>query len=64
MKAKVDKELCLGCGLCTEVCPEVFEMGDDGIAKVKVETVSPDAEELCRDAASQCPGEAISIDES
>mgnify|MGYP001556529441 CR=1 FL=1 len=64
MKAKVDQDLCSGCGLCEEVCPEVFKMGDDDIAKVKVETVPPEAEQSCRDAADQCPSEAISIDES
>ena len=36
MKANVDQNLCSGCGLCEQVCPEVFEMGDDNIAKVKV----------------------------
>ncbi len=34
MKAKVDAELCTGCGPCVDICPEVFELGDD-IAEVK-----------------------------
>lgn len=29
MKAVVDKDLCTGCGLCEDTCPEVFEMKDD-----------------------------------
>jgi ferredoxin len=29
MKAIVDKDLCIGCGLCVDVCPEVFEMNAD-----------------------------------
>ena len=38
MKVKVDADLCIGCGLCTETCPDVFEMDEDqGVAKVKVE---------------------------
>ena len=64
MKAKVDQDLCSGWGLCEEVCPEVFKMGDDDTSKVKVETVPPEAEQSCRDATDQCPSEAISIDES
>ena len=32
MKATVDKETCIGCGTCPEVCPEVFHMTDGGIA--------------------------------
>ncbi len=63
MKARVDQDLCTGCELCPDVCPEVFEMGDDDLAKVKVDTVPPEAEESCREAAEQCPVEAISVEE-
>ena len=62
MKAVVDKELCLGCGLCPDICPEVFEMeGDKAVAKV--DKVPAGAEDACRDAAEQCPAEAIKIEE-
>ncbi len=61
MKAKVDAELCTGCELCVETCPEVFEMGDD-IAVVKVDVVPEDAEESCQEAADDCPSEAIIIE--
>ena len=62
MKAKVDQETCTGCGLCPDTCPEVFEMDGD-TAKVKVDTVPPEAEAACRDARDECPVEAISIEE-
>ena len=29
MKAIVDKDTCIGCGLCPSICPEVFDMDDD-----------------------------------
>lgn len=64
MKAVVDKELCTGCQLCTEICPDVFEMGDDDLAEAKVAPVPPDAEDDCREAAAQCPVEAIQIEDS
>ncbi len=64
MKASVDKELCLGCGLCVEVCPEVFEMNEDNKAETKVDPVPPEAEESCREAADQCPSSAIKIEEN
>ena len=33
MKVKVN-EGCLGCGACAGVCPDVFELDDEGLAKV------------------------------
>jgi ferredoxin len=35
MKVWIDQDLCTGDGLCTEICPVVFEMYDDGLAYVK-----------------------------
>lgn len=62
MKTTVDKDLCLGCGLCVDLCPEVFQMDEDK-AIAKVEQVPAGCEDACRDAAQQCPVEAIKIDE-
>ena len=62
MKAKVDPDLCTGCELCVETCPEVFEMKDD-LAVTKVDEVPADAEVTCRHAAEECPVEAIIIEE-
>ena len=63
MKAFVDADLCTGCALCTETCPEVFQMGDDSVAVVIAETVPVEAEETCRQAAEDCPVEAISTED-
>jgi ferredoxin len=64
MKARVDLELCISCGLCADICPEVFEMGEDDKAQGKVAEVPPEAEATCREAADQCPSSAIQIEES
>jgi ferredoxin len=62
MKVTVDEETCIGCGLCSETCPEVFEMTDDKVI-VKVDEVPEDVIETCREAAENCPVEAIQIEE-
>ena len=55
---KVDKDLCVGCALCTQVCSDVFEMGSDGTAEVKA---GADANAACiQEAVDQCPVGAIS----
>ena len=62
MRVRVDKSLCKGCGLCSDICPEVFEF-DGSKAIAKVDKVPIEMEAACRDAAQQCPPEAITIEE-
>ncbi len=35
MRVWIDQDLCTGDGLCAEICPDIFEMHDDGLAYVK-----------------------------
>lgn len=49
-------DVCIGCGLCTSICPQVFSMGDQGRAEaIDDEVTSPEAEE----AMEACPVSAI-----
>jgi ferredoxin len=59
MIAHVEKDVCIGCGACPAICPEVFEMDDDGLAFALKEHVPEDQEELAQEAAENCPTEAI-----
>lgn len=61
MKAYVDKDTCIGCGLCPSICPEVFEMQDDGKAGTMVDEVPDGVEDSAKEAADSCPVNAISV---
>jgi ferredoxin len=54
---KVDQNKCIGCGLCTSICPEVFELGKNGKSTVK----NPKSKAKCiKEAIASCPVQAIS----
>jgi len=61
MKAVVISEKCIGDGICVDTCPEVFEMGDDGLAHVIADPVPAEAEAACKEACESCPTEAIEL---
>jgi len=63
MKPTVDTDLCIGCGNCEELCPEVFRLDDDGMSRVIAEHPGPELYECTRDAQDSCPVDAISIEE-
>lgn len=62
MKVQVDAEKCIGCQLCVQVAPDLFDMDQDK-AIVKVEEVPQDQQDNCKQASEQCPVEAIPIEE-
>ncbi len=62
MKACVDKDACIGCGLCQAICPEVFQLNDEGISEVIVDEIPEDLIESAKEAEAQCPTAAITIE--
>ncbi len=63
MRAKVDRDACISCGLCESVCPDVFELDDESISVVKVDPVPAEFEDCAQEAADECPTDAIYIEE-
>lgn len=62
MKASIDRDGCISCGLCPEVCPEVFRMADDGKAEVYVAEVPQPAQDTAQEAAEGCPVSVITVE--
>ena len=60
MNTKVDHDLCIGCGVCADNCPDVFEIRGDRLAHVK-DGADSEAAGCCQQAADLCPTEAISL---
>lgn len=61
VKPVVDRDLCIGCGLCQDTCPEVFVLEDDGLAHVITENPGHEQYDCIREAEEICPVTAISI---
>lgn len=61
-KCTVNKDVCIGCGVCTGIAGDVLVIGDDGLAECIVSEVPADQEALVEEAANSCPVEAIVVE--
>ncbi len=60
MNVEINKEKCIGCGLCSNLCPEVFKM-DESKATVKDEANLEENQNCIEEAVNSCPTSAINI---
>ncbi|MDD2443833.1 MAG: ferredoxin [Desulfotomaculaceae bacterium] len=60
MRVEVDQELCISCGACIDICPDVFEWNEDDKAQSIVDEVPEGLEEQAMEAVENCPTDAIS----
>ncbi|RDI34768.1 ferredoxin [Lentzea flaviverrucosa] len=64
MKVTVDQEKCCGAGTCVLLAPDVFDQRDeDGIVVLLDEAPPVELADVVREAASVCPGVAITVNE-
>jgi ferredoxin len=57
-RIEIDRSLCSGFGSCVDAAPELFRLGDDGVA---VALVEESAAAAALDAAAACPMGAIVV---
>jgi ferredoxin len=62
MKACVDKEACIGCGLCASINSRVFCMEDDGLAVATEDEILDSELRDTEEAVSSCPVSAITLE--
>jgi ferredoxin len=61
-KVRVDKDACIGCGLCVSIAPAVFDWDDDGKIKTLVDEVPEGEEAAVDEAVASCPTAAITVE--
>ena len=64
MKVEHKREECIGCGACSAICPDLFEMGKDNKANLKgakkegnifVLEIDESKKKCAKDASESCP---------
>ena len=62
MRAFVDPDVCISCGLCPSIAPDVFEIGDSGKAEAIADTTEENKDAV-QEAIESCPVSAIRDEE-
>jgi len=61
LKICIDREQCIGDGICANEAPETFELDDDQLAFVKAE-IGDDTDTIVA-AAGSCPLDIITVED-
>lgn len=61
MKAHVNKDGCISCGICVTLCPEVFQFDNEGKAEPAVDTIPKDNLDGAENARFSCPVNVIDL---
>jgi ferredoxin len=61
MRASIDREGCISCGVCMSMCPSVFYMGEDTKANLTTDVIQEEFRDVVREAAESCPVDVIHV---
>lgn len=61
MKASVNQDGCISCGLCIDVCPEVFSFNENDVSQAIEGDIPEDCLERAEEARDGCPVSVIDL---
>lgn len=62
MKVTINRDGCIGCGLCADTCPDVFRLAEDGLAEVYTAPSENNYDDV-NEAAENCPVTVIDVEQ-
>ncbi len=63
MKASVDQDGCISCGLCIDVCPEVFSYNENDVSQAIKDEIPEKNLKQAEEARDGCPVSVIDLSE-
>ncbi len=63
MKATVDQDNCISCGLCIDTCPEVFSYNENDVSQAIEGDIPADCLDKAEEARDGCPVSVIDLTE-
>lgn len=62
MRISVDRDACMGCGICVLAAPAIFTQDDDGTVVLLLEDVPETERAAAEEAVMGCPAGAITLE--
>lgn len=62
MKAYVNQDTCICCGMCEGICPDVFQLNEEGKSFAIEDEIPEELLSMAQDAESGCPVDAIKVE--
>lgn len=61
MRINVNEAACEGHGLCEQVAPEVYELDEDGVVRLREPEIASELEAKAEAGARVCPVAALTV---
>lgn len=63
MKAIVNQDTCIGCGLCVSMCEDIFCINENNLAEAISDIITETMLETAAEVANYCPVNAITMED-